>query len=85
MHLLNKSLVSVQGLQNFTIDKEEKTLLVVNLTLNKAMNCDIFKSCKKTRYASELPLLSNAIGFTSFQVRILFKLNFNYKKFLFLS
>jgi hypothetical protein len=60
--------VNVTGLRNFTIDKEIKELLVVNLTLNTQSNCDLFKSCKKTRYASELPLLNNAIGFTSFQV-----------------
>ncbi len=66
-----------QGLKNFTIDNEIKTLLVVNLTLNRDMNCEIFKSCKKTRYASELPLLSNAIGFTSFQVKNFFRIFLN--------
>ena len=60
--------MNVVGLRNYTIDKEIKELLVVNLTLNSDTNCDLFKSCKKTRYASELPILNNAIGFTSFQV-----------------
>jgi len=31
------------------------------------MNCDLFNSCKKTKYASQVVAMSNAIGFTTFQ------------------
>jgi len=31
------------------------------------MNCELFNSCKKTKYASQVVAMSNAIGFTTFQ------------------
>lgn len=37
------------------------------MTLNNQMNCDLFSSCKKTKYASQVSAMNNAIGFTTFQ------------------
>jgi hypothetical protein len=44
------------------------TLFKIILKLNTKMNCDLFKSCKKTKYAAQLNAMSSAIGFTTFQV-----------------
>lgn len=39
----------------------------MTLTIDKGANCDLYNSCKKTRYASQVSAMSNAIGFTTFQ------------------
>jgi hypothetical protein len=31
------------------------------------MNCELFESCKKTKYATQVTAMNNAIGFTAFQ------------------
>jgi hypothetical protein len=38
-----------------------------NLTLHPDMNCELFQSCKKTKYATQVTAMNNAIGFTNFQ------------------
>lgn len=42
-------------------------LLPMTMKLNSGSNCTLFKSCKKTKYASQVSAMANAIGFTSFQ------------------
>ena len=39
----------------------------MNFTLNEDMNCELFQSCKKTKFAAQVPAMSNAIGFMNFQ------------------
>lgn len=56
---------------NYTVIQDgsiNKTVLRLNLTLNNEMNCKLFNSCKKTKYATLVPSMQNAIGFTTFQV-----------------
>jgi hypothetical protein len=50
------------------VPRANKTLFKIKLHLNKKMNCDLFNSCRKTKYANQLAAMSNAIGFTTFQV-----------------
>jgi hypothetical protein len=52
------------------VPRQNKTLFKIKLYLNNKMNCDLFNSCKKTKYANQLTAMSNAIGFTTFQVLI---------------
>jgi len=68
--------VEVGNLTYIVVDGNNKTLRMINLTINKDTNCDLFKSCKKTKYATQVTAMSNAIGFTTFQVK--------YRKYLIL-
>ncbi len=40
---------------------------MIQIKMNRKMNCDLFGSCKKTKYASQVVAMGNAIGFTTFQ------------------
>ena len=62
--------VKVGNLTWIMVDGNNKTLRELNLTINSNTNCDLFKSCKKTKYATQVSAMSNAIGFTTFQVLI---------------
>ncbi len=53
--------------QDFEIEKVNYTLLVIEMNVNSKMNCELFNSCKKTKYASQVVAMGNAIGFMSFQ------------------
>ncbi len=53
--------------QDFEIEKVNYTLLMIEMNVNSRMNCELFNSCKKTKYASQVVAMSNAIGFMSFQ------------------
>lgn len=66
-HPQQKDFLSVIGFRNHTIDGKERTLLDLNFTLNEDMNCKLFQSCKKTKFAAQVPAMSNALGFTNFQ------------------
>jgi hypothetical protein len=57
----------VQDIKEFIIDGKAKDLLPMTMKLNSSSNCLLFKSCKKTKYASQVSAMANAIGFTSFQ------------------
>ncbi len=61
-------LVEMGNLTTMIVDGFPKVLRIVNLTMNKVTNCDLFKSCKKTKYATQVTAMGNAIGFTTFQV-----------------
>lgn len=37
------------------------------MKLNANSNCNLFKSCKKTKYASQVSAMGTAAGFTTFQ------------------
>ena len=66
-HPEQASFISVIGLREHKIGKETKILLDMNFTLNEDMNCELFQSCKKTKFAAQVPAMSNAIGFMNFQ------------------
>ena len=51
----------------YSFDGKERTLLDLTFTLNEDMNCKLFQSCKKTKFAAQVPAMSNALGFTNFQ------------------
>jgi hypothetical protein len=53
---------------NITDGSVIKTVLQLNMTINLKTNCELFDSCKKTKYATLVPSMQNAIGFTTFQV-----------------
>lgn len=53
--------------KNFTIRDKVYELLILNMTIDTTSNCELFNSCKKTKYASQVTAMNNAIGFTSFQ------------------
>ena len=53
---------------NITDGSEIKTVLQLNMTINLKTNCELFDSCKKTKYATLVPSMQTAIGFTTFQV-----------------
>jgi hypothetical protein len=57
----------MDGIKQSLIDGKNYSLLYINMTLDKGMNCKLFNSCKKTKYASQVVAMSNAIGFTTFQ------------------
>jgi hypothetical protein len=61
-------LVTTNGFEDVVIDNVKYTLLLVNMELNNNMNCDLFNSCKKTKYATQVQSMGNAVGFISFQV-----------------
>jgi hypothetical protein len=63
--------VNVGDYEDVVIDNVKYTLLDVNMTLNQEMNCQLFNSCKKTKYASQVAAMNNAIGFISFQVTLI--------------
>lgn len=44
-----------------------KTVMQLNMTINTKTNCELFDSCKKTKYATLVTSMQNAIGFTTFQ------------------
>ena len=50
------------------VDGNNKTLRMLNLTINTEANCDLFNSCKKVKYVTQVSAMGNAIGFTTFQV-----------------
>ena len=64
--------MNVGDYEDVVIDNVKYTLLHVNMTLNQEMNCQLFNSCKKTKYASQVAAMNNAVGFISFQVIILY-------------
>jgi len=64
--------VNATGFEQFVIDKKNYTLLMIDMKINSQMNCKLFNSCKKTKYASQVAAMSNAIGFTTFQVILQF-------------
>lgn len=59
--------MTAKGYEHFNIDGIDYELLMIDLTLDKRMNCELFNSCKKTKYATQVPAMGNAIGFTTFQ------------------
>ena len=61
------SFVSVSPAKEYIIDGKKIQLVPINFKINKSSNCALFKSCKKTKYASQVSAMSNAIGFTTFQ------------------
>lgn len=61
------SFLKVLGYSNHTFSHETKLLLDLDLTINEDTNCKLFQSCKKTKFASQVPAMGNAVGFTNFQ------------------
>lgn len=61
------SFLKVDGYSNHTFGNDTKKLLDLELTINDNTNCELFNSCKKTKFASQVPAMSNAVGFTNFQ------------------
>lgn len=55
------------GIHNHTIGNKTIPLLDLKFHLNEEMNCNLFKSCKKTKFAAQVPAMGNAVGFTTFQ------------------
>lgn len=60
-------LVDVFPSKKYVIEGEEYILTPIKLKIDVKSNCSLFKSCKKTKYASQVSAMKNAIGFTSFQ------------------
>ena len=61
------SFLKVIGYSNHTFNHETKRLLDLDLTINEDTNCKLFQSCKKTKFAAQVPAMGNAVGFTNFQ------------------
>lgn len=52
---------------NHTIEGKIRLLLDINFTIDEDTNCEIFKSCKKAKFVSQVPSMGNSIGFANFQ------------------
>jgi hypothetical protein len=61
--------VTTNGFQDVVINENFYHLLMLNLNVNKDMNCDMFKSCKKSPFTTQVSAMNNAIGFTTSQVK----------------
>ena len=59
--------LEVGNLTNYVIDGKEYELRDITFYLNDDTNCELFKSCKKTKFVAQVPSMGNAIGFTNFQ------------------
>lgn len=59
--------IEVGNLTNYTIDGDVKTLRDITYYINDDTNCELFQSCKKTKFVAQVPSMGNAIGFTNFQ------------------
>ena len=59
--------IEVGNLTNYTIDGKTMLLRDITFYLNEDTNCELFKSCKKTKFVAQVPSMGNAIGFTNFQ------------------
>lgn len=46
---------------------ETRDLLDIDFYLDQDTNCDLFNSCKKTKFAAQVPSMANALGFVNFQ------------------
>lgn len=55
------------NLTNYTIDGEVKLLRDITFYIKDDTNCQLFQSCKKTKFVAQVPSMGNAIGFTNFQ------------------
>lgn len=55
------------GIHDHIIGNKTIPLLDLKFHLNEEMNCNLFKSCKKTKFAAQVPAMGNAVGFTTFQ------------------
>ena len=63
-----KSFLRVTGASNHTVAKNQtKYLTDIDLDVEENTMCDLFKSCKKTKFASQVPAMGNALGFLNFQ------------------
>jgi hypothetical protein len=65
--------VDVHDYSDYNIDGKVYSLLNIDLKVNKKTNCDIFMSCRKTKYATQVTSMGNAIGFTTFQGKNAYK------------
>ncbi len=59
--------IEVGELKNYTIDGTVHELRDITYYIHDDTNCDLFKSCKKTKFVAQVPSMGNAIGFTNFQ------------------
>lgn len=59
--------IEVNNLTTYIIDGQEHLLRDINYLINDDTNCNLFKSCKKTKFVAQVPSMGNAIGFTNFQ------------------
>lgn len=59
--------IEIGNLTNYVIDGKEYELRDITFYLNDDTNCELFKSCKKTKFVAQVPSMGNAIGFTNFQ------------------
>jgi hypothetical protein len=56
------------GFSNHTVDGNvTKLLLDVDLHINEDTACEVFKSCKKSKFVAQVPSMNNALGFLNFQ------------------
>lgn len=56
------------GFKNHTVDGNvTKLLLDVDLHINEDTACEVFKSCKKSKFVAQVPSMNNALGFLNFQ------------------
>lgn len=59
--------IELGELTNYTIDGTVHELRDITYYISDDTNCDLFKSCKKTKFVAQVPSMGNAIGFTNFQ------------------
>ena len=59
--------IEVGNITKYTIDGKVYDLRDITYYLNDDTNCELFKSCKKTKFVAQVPSMGNAIGFTNFQ------------------
>ena len=60
--------LKIIGESYHVVGKNESRLLTdIDLFLEEDMNCQLFKSCKKVKFASQVPAMGNSLGFINFQ------------------
>lgn len=59
--------IEVGNLTHYIIDGTDYLLRDITYYINDNTNCELFKSCKKTKFVAQVPSMGNAIGFTNFQ------------------
>lgn len=63
-----KNFLHVIGASNHTVGKNDTRLLTdINLDVEEETMCELFQSCKKTKFTSQVPAMGNSLGFLNFQ------------------
>lgn len=60
--------LNITGISNHTVGKDDiRVLADIDLIVEDNTMCEIFHSCKKTKFTTQVPAMGNSLGFLNFQ------------------